>query len=199
MYYYMNGTAAHVSPGLAVIDCAGVGYMLQTSLSTSSALRQGDKALLYTYLHVREDALELFGFHSLEERNCFKMLIGISGVGPKAALSVLSAATPERFALSVLTGDEKALTSAQGVGKKLAQRIILELKDKIGREQASSPSGGALSAGLAQDGMMDAISALMVLGYTQGEAAMALRSEDETLPTEELVRRALKKLAASLK
>ena len=135
MYYYISGTVAHVAPTFAVIDAAGVGYMINTSRNTLVSLAQGKQAKLYTYLNVREDAMELYGFAAEEELNCFKMLISISGVGPKAALSILSATTPAGFALSVLTGDEKVLTAAQGIGKKLAQRIILELSDKLAKAQ----------------------------------------------------------------
>jgi Holliday junction DNA helicase RuvA len=134
MFYYVEGTVAHTEPYLAVIDCGGVGYACHTSLTTLSRIAQGERAKLFTYLHIREDIFDLYGFSGVEELNCFKMLISISGVGPRAATSILSSATPERLALSVLTGDEKALTAAPGIGKKLAQRIILELKDKMSKE-----------------------------------------------------------------
>ena len=132
MFYYLNGTVAEIAAGLAVIDCGGVGYACATTNYTLSQLKKGERARLYTYLHVREDIFELYGFASQQELNSFKMLIGVSGVGPKAALAILSATTPQNLALSIVTEDEKALTAAQGIGKKIAQRIILELKDKLG-------------------------------------------------------------------
>ena len=127
MFYYLNGVVAHI----AFIDCGGVGYACRTTNNTLSHLQKGKPAKLYTHLNVREDAMELFGFSTENELNCFQLLTSVSGVGPKAALSILSAATPESLAMSIITGDEKALTVAQGIGKKIAQRIILELKDWI--------------------------------------------------------------------
>lgn len=197
MFYYLDGVLAHTEPYLAVIDCGGVGYACHTSLTTLGRVSHGEKVRLYTYLHIREDIFDLYGFSDIEELNCFKMLIGISGVGPRAAVSILSSASPERLALSVITGDEKALTSAPGIGKKLAQRIILELKDKMTRAQLEAGAGAAaqmpvMGAGKASE----AISALAVLGYSQAEAAMALKGLDtENLPLEELVRQALKRMA----
>lgn len=197
MFHYLCGTVAHTEPTLAVIDCGGVGYACRTTLNTLRRLEAGKQAKLYTYLHVREDIFELYGFYDLEELNCFKMLINISGVGPKAALSILSGATPERFALSVLTGDEKILTSAPGIGKKLAARIILELKDKLSDKNLTASAGFGVAAvpavGMGKVG--EAMSALMVLGYTQSEAAQAVGSLDgETLSVEEMIRQALKRL-----
>ena len=117
MFYYVKGTVAHVAPFLAVIDCGGVGYACRTTNTTLSRLEKGAPATLYTHLNVREDAMELYGFYSENELNCFRMLIGVSGVGPKAALSILSATTPEGLAMSIITGDEKSLTVAQGIGR----------------------------------------------------------------------------------
>ena len=143
MFYYLNGVVAHMAPFLAVIDCGGVGYACRTTNNTLSHLQKGKPAKLYTHLNVREDAMELFGFSTENELNCFQLLTSVSGVGPKAALSILSAATPESLAMSIITGDEKALTVAQGIGKKIAQRIILELKDKLAKGQIAP--GGAVS------------------------------------------------------
>ena len=126
MFYYVSGTVAHIAPYLAVIDCGGVGYACRTTNVTLGALKAGQPGKLFTYLNVREDAMELYGFATEEELKCFEMLIGISGVGPKAALAILSSAPPEKLALAIITGDEKALTAAPGIGKKIAQRIILE-------------------------------------------------------------------------
>ena len=153
MFYYVNGTVAETGPNLAVIDCGGVGYACATTNYTLSQLKKGERAKLYTHLHVREDIFELYGFSSQAELNSFRMLIGVSGVGPKAALSVLSAATPQNLALSIVTGDEKALTAAPGIGKKIAQRIILELKDKLAKEQSSfsAQGGGAVPVSLPGD------------------------------------------------
>ena len=141
-----NGTVAETGPNLAVIDCGGVGYACATTNYTLSQLKKGERAKLYTYLHVREEIFELYGFSSQAELNSFKMLIGVSGVGPKAALAVLSSTSPQNLALSIVTGDEKALTAAPGIGKKIAQRIILELKDKLAKDQSSfsAQSSGAI-------------------------------------------------------
>ena len=134
MYYYVNGTVAEIGPNLAVIDCGGVGYACATTNYTLAQLKKGEKAKLYTYLHVREEIFDLYGFASQAELSSFKMLISVSGVGPKAALAILSSGTPDQLALSIVTGDEKALTGVPGIGKKIAQRIILELKDKLAKE-----------------------------------------------------------------
>ena len=197
MFYYVNGTVAELEAGLAVIDCGGVGYACATTNYTLSQLKKGERAKLYTYLNVREDAMELFGFASQSELRSFKMLIGVSGVGPKAALSILSSTTPQQLAMAVVMGDEKALTAAPGVGKKLAQRILLELKDKIAKETQeiglpASAGGAALGSG---SKAAEAAAALAVLGYTQQDIAAALKGVDvETLPLEEIVRQSLKKM-----
>ena len=200
MYYYISGTVAHIAPTFAVIDAGGVGYMINTSRNTLSTLAQGKPAKLYTYMNVREDAMELYGFAAEEELNCFKMLITISGVGPKAALSILSATTPAGFALSVLTGDEKVLTAAQGIGKKLAQRIILELSDKLAKAQKDGnipTSAGDIPAVIptGSDVLGEALSALMVLEYSKAEALEVLRRiECDGKSVEEIVRLALRQL-----
>ena len=199
MFYYLNGTVAHIGPHLAVIDCGGVGYACRTTNQTLAHLQKGEKGKLYTYLNVREDAMELYGFYSENERNCFEMLIGVSGVGPKAAISILSSTTPEGLAMSIITGDEKALTVAQGIGKKIAQRIILELKDKLAKGQLSTPGGesygGTGVTVIPQNKASEAAAALAVLGYSQVEAAAALKDIDmETLALEEIIKQALKKM-----
>ena len=135
MFYYVSGTVAHVEPYLAVIDCGGVGYACKTTSTTISQLQVGKASKLYTYLHVGEGIFDLYGFATQGELGSFKQLIGISGVGPKAALAILSVCTPQGLAMAVITGDEKALIAAPGIGKKIAQRIILELKDKLAKEQ----------------------------------------------------------------
>ena len=137
MFYYLDGTVAEILPGLAVIDCGGVGYACMTTNNTLSQLKKGEKKKLYTYLNVGESIFDLYGFATQNELNSFKLLLGVSGVGPKAALAILSANTPEGLAMAIVTEDAKSLTAAQGIGKKIAQRIILELKDKMAKETAS--------------------------------------------------------------
>lgn len=197
MFYYVNGTVAEIEAGLAVIDCSGVGYACATTNYTLSQLKKGERAKLYTYLNVREDAMEMFGFASQSELRSFKMLIGVSGVGPKAALSILSSTTPQQLSMAVVMGDEKALTAAPGIGKKIAQRIILELKDKLIKEQGGFEAGsGAAAAMPAQSNKAgEAAAALAVLGYGSQEISTALKGIDmDALPLEEIIRQALKKM-----
>lgn len=197
MFYYVNGTVAEIEAGLAVIDCSGVGYACATTNYTLSQLKKGERAKLYTYLNVREDAMEMFGFASQSELRSFKMLIGVSGVGPKAALSILSSTTPQQLSMAVVMGDEKALTAAPGIGKKIAQRIILELKDKLIKEQGGfEASSGAAAAMPAQNNKAgEAAAALAVLGYGSQEIAAALKGIDmDALPLEEIIRQSLKKM-----
>ncbi|MBE6994375.1 MAG: Holliday junction branch migration protein RuvA [Ruminococcaceae bacterium] len=198
MFYYVKGKVAVCEPGLVVIDAGGVGYAVQTSATSASQVQPGDNATFYTYLHVREDIFDLYGFITRDELDCFKLLLGISGVGPKAALSILSVTNPASLALAVLTDDQKALSAAPGVGKKLAQRIILELKDRMSKGQLeSAASVGETMGVLPESGTAadDAIAALMVLGYSRAEATTALKGADLTgLSVDEIVRIALKKL-----
>ena len=199
MFYYVEGTVALLKQGLAVIDCGGVGYACHASQNTIGKLKIGARARLLTYLNVREDIFELYGFIDEEEQSCFEMRIGVSGVGPKAALSILSVAPPDRLALSIITGDEKMLMQAPGIGKKIAQRIVLELRDKMSKEQletASSVSPVAMAA--ASGGVshtQEAVAALMVLGYSQAEALQAMEGMDAAqMEAEEIIRQCLKKL-----
>lgn len=199
MYYYLSGTVAHMEPYLAVIDYGGVGYACRTTSYTLSQIKKGDKATLYTYLSVREDAMDLYGFFSQEERKLFQQLIAVSGVGPKAALAILSSTTPANLAMSIITGDEKALTAAQGVGKKIAQRVILELKDKLAKGQTVSLSGESVAGPavtiIPQNKLSEAAAALAVLGYSQAEINVALKGVDiEGLPLEQIIRLALKNM-----
>lgn len=197
MFYYLKGTVGHLAPNLAVLDCGGVGFACHTTSYTLSYLKVGEEAKLYTYLNVREDAMELFGFATDNERSCFQMLIGISGVGPKAALSILSSTTPEGLATAIITGNEKALTVAQGIGKKIAQRIILELKDKLAKGQlpTEGEQGGVAVTVIPQDKASEASAALAVLGYGPGEISVALKELDlEALSLEEIVRQALRRM-----
>lgn len=201
MIYSLHGKLIVKELGLAVVECGGVGYGCKTSYSTVSQLGSvGSDVTLFTHLSVREDAAELFGFATQQELNCFKMLISVSGIGPKAALSILSDNSPEQFAFTVASGDSKAFTRTKGIGAKTAQRIILELKDKITSESLGSAASGAQSAASVPQGdtgsVSEALEALMVLGYTQGEAASVLRKLDPTLSTQELIKETLKYMAA---
>ena len=199
MFYYLDGTVAELLPYLAVIDCGGVGYACKTTNNTLASLNKGQRGKLYTYLNVGEDVFDLYGFATQKELATFKLLIGVSGVGPKAALAVLSAGTPESLAMAIVTGDEKALTAAPGIGKKIAQRIILELKDKMARESGGevdfSGGKGAPAAAVFSNKATEAAQALVVLGYTSAEVSMALKGVDvEGLPLEEIIRQSLKKM-----
>ena len=198
MFYYVIGKVAHVAPNLAVIDCGGVGYACRTTSYTLSSLQVGQEGTLYTHLNVREDAMELYGFATENEKSCFQMLIGVSGVGPKAALSILSATTPEGLATAIITGNEKALMVAPGIGKKIAQRILLELKDKLAKGQLPAAEESYRGTGITvipQDKVSEATAALAVLGYQPGEIAAALKGIDlDGLTLEEIIRQALKKM-----
>ena len=198
MFYYLIGVVAEMEANLAVIDCGGVGYACATTNYTLSQLKKGERAKLYTYMNVREDAVDLFGFSSQSELHSFKLLLGVSGVGPKAALAILSTNTPANLAMAVVMGDEKALTAAPGIGKKIAQRIILELKDKLAKERASfgPDTGGSVPLTvLPNDKAKEAGAALAVLGYSGSEVAAALKGIDiDTLPLEEIIRQALKRM-----
>jgi Holliday junction DNA helicase RuvA len=199
LFYYLKGTVAHIAPYLAVIDCGGVGYACRTTSTTLSHLKKGEPGKLFTHLNVREDAMELYGFATENELNCFQMLISVSGVGPKAAISILSSTTPEGLAMSIITGDEKSLTVAPGIGKKIAQRVILELKDKLAKGQlgtaAGESYGGTGVTVIPQNKGSEASAALAVLGYSQAEVSLALKGIDvEALSLEEIVRQALKKM-----
>lgn len=195
MFYYLDGTVAEILPGLAVIDCGGVGYACMATNNTLSQLKRGERKKLFTYLNVGESVFDLYGFASQNELNSFKLLLGVSGVGPKAALAILSANTPEALAMSIVTGDEKALTAAQGIGKKIAQRIILELKDKLAKEQSSFDARGGTVTPIQSGGkVQEAASALAVLGYSSQEISAALKGVDTALPVEEIIRQTLKKM-----
>lgn len=198
MFYYLNGTVAHIGPYLAVIDCGGVGYACKTTNYTISSLKHGEQAKLYTYLHVREEVFELYGFATENELNCFQMLIGVSGVGPKAAQAILSSVSPERLATAIITGDEKALTGAPGVGKKIAQRVILELKDKLSKGQLNGSAGESCHGGVTvipENKASEAGAALAVLGYAPAEINEALKGIPmEELPLEAIIKQALKKM-----
>lgn len=199
MFYYLSGLVAHIEPHMAVIDCGGVGYACRTTTYTLSNIKQGEKAKLFTHLNVREDAMELYGFATAEELNLFQQLISVTGVGPKAAISILSASTPANLALSIITGDEKALTCAPGVGKKIAQRVILELKDKLAKGQTIGTTGegygGTGVTIIPENKLSEASAALAVLGYSQSEINLALKGLDlDGLTLEQIIKAALKKM-----
>ena len=199
MFYYLDGTVAEILPYLAVIDCGGVGYACKTTNNTLASLKKGQRGKLYTYLNVGEGIFELYGFATQNELNSFKMLLGVSGVGPKAALAILSATTPESLAMAIVTEDAKALTAAPGIGKKIAQRIILELKDKMAKETAAgldfSGGKGVPAAPVFTNKATEAAQALAVLGYSSQEVGIALKGVDvENLPLEEIIRQSLKKM-----
>ncbi len=193
MLYYVSGTVTVLEPGLAVIDCGGVGYGCRITAYTAGQLKLDQTARLYISESIREDAFDLFGFISREEQRCYELLTSVNGVGPKAAMSIL-AAGPQNFTLAVMTGDEKLLTAAQGIGKKIAQRIILELKDKMGgsRMELDFSAGSAAAAPQSSSNAALANAALQELGYSPAEIAAALNGADPNASTEELVRYALR-------
>ena len=203
MFYYIDGMVSVLKQGLAVIDCGGVGYACHASQNTIGKLKIGEKARLMTYLNVREGVFELYGFINEEEQSCFEMLTSVNGVGPKAALSILSVAPPDRLALSIITGDEKMLMQAPGIGKKIAQRIVLELRDKMSKEQLQSASSASpVAAEIVSDGVnhtQEAVAALMVLGYSQAEALDAMKGLDTAgMEADEIIRQCLKKLVKTV-
>ncbi len=195
MLYYVSGAVTVLEPGLAVIDCGGVGYGCHVTAYTAGQLKLNQSARLYITESIREDAFDLYGFISREEQRCYELLTSVNGVGPKAALAILSAGGPQNFTLAVMTGDEKTLTAAQGVGKKIAQRIILELKDKIGGGSMELDfSMGSTPAAPVQSGNTAALAhaALQELGYSAAEINAALKGVDPKATTEEMVRYALR-------
>lgn len=206
MFYYIKGTLEVLEPSFAVVDAGGVGYKLTISSTTHTALPNiysspSPEVKLFTYMAVREDDVELFGFYTHEELASFKLLTSVSGVGPKAAMAILSVFTPEKFALAVCTGDTKAIAKANGVGAKTAARIILELQDKMIKETPSDVFAGKTTtvSGVTQSAskkneLSEAQDALMVLGYSRSEAISALQGIDPSIGLEEIIKQALKKL-----
>ena len=193
MIYYVSGPVTVLEPGLAVIEAGGVGYGCRITAYTAAQLKLNQNTRLYITESIREDAFDLYGFISKEEQRCYELLTSVNGVGPKAAISIL-AAGPQNFTLAVMTGDEKLLTAAQGIGKKIAQRIILELKDKIGGSSVELDFSGPAVAAPAQQGGNVALAraALQELGYSPAEIQAALKGADPNAPTEELIRHALR-------
>ena len=197
MFYYVKGILAYCDPNCAVIDAGGVGYKMTISQNTFSALpKLGESAKLYSWLSVREDGVELFGFAKEDELSAFKLLIGVSGVGPKVALGVLSFLTPEKLALAVSSEDSKTLAKANGVGSKTAARIVLELKDKMSATGSSDNTGDIVTTGGAPSGALaDATEALTVLGYSRSDVNAALRGVNlNGMSTEDIIRTAMKQL-----
>ena len=199
MFYYIDGTLTLIDGSVAVVDCGGVGYALNTTVNSLSRLRIGERARMYVFTIIREDCFDLYGFATLEEKRSFEMLIGVSGVGPKAAQAILSANTPVSLTMAVVSGNEKALTVVPGIGKKIAQRILLELKDKLGKELEGfgqdSWSSASTSVSLGSDKVADAAAALSVLGYGNNEITAALKGLDvQNLSVEDIIRQALRKM-----
>ncbi len=197
MFHHIEGKLVEIGQAYAVIDCSGIGFLLNTSLNTLSYLKQGQTCRLYVSEAVKEDAFDLYGFYTKSERRCFEMLISVSGIGPKAALSILSANTPEGLALAVLNNDEKALTVAPGIGKKIAQRVILELKDKIGKESEEISMAAPIRPTLAGENraVSDAVAALTVLGYSSSDIAGIMKTFDPSdMSTEQIIKAVLKKM-----
>lgn len=196
MFYSLRGKLISVDNLSIAVECAGVGYKCNVTQNTLSELPAvGEEVFIYTHLSVREDSMELFGFSKLNELNCFKLLTSVSGVGAKVGIAILSTLSPEQVALAIASGDSKVLTMAPGVGNKLAQRIILELKDKVANAQMTMPIGQSSFAKVPKGNAAAAINALSVLGYSQSEAAVAVSKFDENMSVEDLIRNALKSMA----
>ncbi len=195
MIYSVTGKLIHTEANLAVVEAGGVGYACKTTLATLQKIAGEDKVTLLTYMNVRDDAVELYGFADSAELRSFKLLISVSGVGPKAGLSILSAFTPQQFALAVATSDFKSITQVKGIGKKTAERICLELKDKVAGETISVRGQDAITIPSQGGNIGEAITALEVLGYSSGEAAAALSQLSPDLSVEDLIKKALIGLA----
>lgn len=198
MFYSLTGEVVFSDLNSVAVSCGGVAFRCQSSANTLREIRIGETVTLYTYLNVREDALDLFGFLREYELEWFRLLIGVTGVGPKAALAILSQLTPEKLALCVSTGDVKAITKANGVGPKLAQRVILELKDKAKSAVSSLPEAGMLESAEAVcevENTSEAVAALTMLGYAKSEAAVAVGKVDPELSVQDIIKQALKILS----
>lgn len=201
MIYSLIGELTYIGDQFIVVECGGVGFKCFTSLATAAnAGKIGDKIRLYTYLSVKEDALDLYGFKTENELNAFKLLISVSGVGPKAAVSILSEMSADKLALAVAAGDTKAITKANGVGKKIAERIVLELKDKMaGVSLSQSESSVSAAASVADDSPAgEAVAALVALGFSKSDAAVAVGAMDRSLPADEMIRQGLRQLSKNL-
>lgn len=202
MFYSLRGELVYFDQHSIAVECGGVAYYCQTTYSTLSQIASlGAQVRVFTHMNVRQDAVDLFAFADQGELACFRMLTGVSGVGPKAGLAILSCMTPERFALCVASGDYKSITQAQGVGPKLAQRIVLELRDKVSKESVTKGFGDAgaiANVNLGAGNASEAVSALVVLGYAQADAASAVARLDPETPVEEMIKAGLRALASKL-
>lgn len=197
MLYSVRGKLIAIESNAAVVECGGVGYMCQTTMNTLKAVKLNTEVTLYTYLNVREDAVDLFGFATKAELETFKNLISVSGVGPKAGLAVLSELSPEQVAMAIASDDLKTITRAQGIGKKIAQRIVLELKDKLAKaakEDSSFAQTAQNSVNVSAGNVPKAIEALGVLGYSPSDVSPVLATLDSTLPVEQLISLTLKQM-----
>lgn len=201
MFYSITGKTVYIDSSSVAVDCGGVAFRCNATFNTLRKIGSlGETVTLYTYLNVREDALDMFGFYDTAELDCFKLLINVTGVGPKAALAILSQLTPDRLAVCVASGDVKAITAAQGVGAKIAQRVVLELKDKL-KSYISQENGeeiAAINVASASDSGEEAVAALVMLGYGKSEAAAAVGRLDQTLSAEELIKQALRLMAKNI-
>ncbi len=195
MIYSLQGKLVHWEQGLAVVECGGVGYACRTTMNTLANIRDLSEVKLFTYLHVTENSFDLFGFADNSELQSFKQLISVSGVGPKAALSILSDVTPSKLALCIASGDSKTLTKSQGIGAKIAQRIVLELKDKVAKEQKFSSAELAFVPDVGDSNISEAMVALQTLGFNPAQCGTALSGADPNASVEELIKFGLKNLA----
>lgn len=199
MIYNLRGTLTYCDQNFAVVECGGVGFKCFTTLTTLREIgKVGNEVNLYTHLSVREDAMDLFGFASKEELESFRLLISVSGIGPKAAVAILSEMTPDRLAVCIASGDAKMLTKAQGVGKKTAERVVLELKDKMGAIGSSDVAAAAAAGSAEGTDSAEAVQALVALGYTRSDAAVVIGRLDPSLSVDEMIRLGLKELAKNL-
>ncbi len=201
MIYNVKGILTYIDAQFVVVECGGVGFKCFTTLNTSKSVGKiGSEVNLYTHLSVREDAMDLFGFSTVSELDAFKMLITVSGVGPKAAVSVLSELTPDRLALAIASGDTKSIVKANGIGKKTAERIVLELKDKMANVASGELSSAVASAGsiVEESASAEAVAALVALGFSQSDAAVAVGQMDKSLSADEMIRLGLRQLSSNL-
>lgn len=202
MLYNIKGKLTVTDVNFIVVECGGIGFKCFTTLNTAKTVGEiGKEVNVYTYLAVREDAMDLYGFATTAELDAFKLLITVSGIGPKAAVAILSELTPDKLALCIASGDAKSITRAQGVGKKTAERVVLELKDKMGSMNISSDNSNAVAGVLSvneSSNASEAVEALVALGYSQSDAAMAVSTLDKSMSVDEMIRFGLKQLAKNL-
>lgn len=202
MIYSLKGELTYIDAQFAVVECGGVGFKCFVSLNTSKSIgKVGEQVFLYTHMAVREDAMDLFGFSTQAELDSFKLLITVSGIGPKAAISILSELTPDKLALAIASSDVKSITRANGVGKKTAERVVLELKDKmvgISGDSSSVSVAQSAAAAVEESSSAEAVAALVALGFSQSDAAVAVGQMDKSLSADEMIRLGLKQLSRNL-